>query len=43
MTTLSVSDLTVEFSAGDYLVKPLDGLSHSASDGQLVVLLGPMR
>jgi putative ABC transport system ATP-binding protein len=38
---LEVSDLTVEFDSGDYVVRPLDGLSFNANDGELVVLLGP--
>ena len=38
---LDVEDLTVEFSSGGYVVRPLDGLSCAAEDGELVVLLGP--
>jgi putative ABC transport system ATP-binding protein len=38
---LQVRDLTVEFSSGGYLVRPLDGLAFDADDGELVVLLGP--
>jgi putative ABC transport system ATP-binding protein len=38
---LEVTDLTVEFRAKGYLLRPLDGLSVSARDGQLVALLGP--
>jgi putative ABC transport system ATP-binding protein len=41
MTKLEVHDLTVEFSSGGYVVRPLDGLSFDAEDGELVVLLGP--
>jgi putative ABC transport system ATP-binding protein len=41
MTTLSVSDLTVEYVSGDYKVRPFQNLSFDAQDGQLVVLLGP--
>jgi putative ABC transport system ATP-binding protein len=41
MSGLQVRDLTVEFSSGGYLVRPLDGLSFDADDGELVVLLGP--
>jgi putative ABC transport system ATP-binding protein len=41
MSKLEVRDLTVEFSSGGYVVRPLDGLSFDADDGQLVVLLGP--
>jgi len=38
---LVIQDLIVEFPSGEYLVRPLDGLSFSAEDGELVVLLGP--
>ena len=38
---LDVRDLTVEFSSGGYVVRPLDGLTCGAEDGELVVLLGP--
>jgi putative ABC transport system ATP-binding protein len=38
---LDVQDLTVEFSSGGYVVRPLDRLSCAAEDGELVVLLGP--
>jgi putative ABC transport system ATP-binding protein len=41
MAQLEVKDLTVEFNSGGYLVRPLDGLSFSAEDGELVVVLGP--
>ncbi len=41
MSALTVSDLTVEYNSGGYVVRPLDRLSLEASDGQLVVLLGP--
>jgi putative ABC transport system ATP-binding protein len=39
--SLSVRDLTVEFSTGGYKIRPLDGFSFDGHDGQLVVLLGP--
>jgi putative ABC transport system ATP-binding protein len=39
--TLEIKDLTKEFSSGGYRIRPLDGLSFSANDGELVVLLGP--
>jgi putative ABC transport system ATP-binding protein len=39
--TLSIKELTVEFSSGGYKIRPLDGLSFDAEDGELVVLLGP--
>jgi putative ABC transport system ATP-binding protein len=38
---LLVKDLTVEYETGGYLIKPLDGLSFEAEDGEMVVLLGP--
>jgi putative ABC transport system ATP-binding protein len=38
---LVVDDLTVAFDSGGYLIKPLDGLSFNAEDGEMVVLLGP--
>ena len=41
MAELEVRDLTVEFDSGGYRVRPLDGLSLDADDGELVVLLGP--
>jgi len=40
-STLRVDDLTVQYETGGYLIKPLDGLSFSAEDGEMVVLLGP--
>jgi putative ABC transport system ATP-binding protein len=41
MATLVAEDLTMEFSSGGYLVRPLHEFSFDADDGQLVVLLGP--
>jgi len=38
---LLVEELTVAFDSGGYVIKPLDGLSFKAHDGELVVLLGP--
>jgi putative ABC transport system ATP-binding protein len=38
---LIVDDVTVAFDSGGYVIKPLDGLSFVAEDGELVVLLGP--
>jgi putative ABC transport system ATP-binding protein len=37
---LTVRDLVVEYTSGDYVVRPLNKLSLDASDGQMVVLLG---
>jgi putative ABC transport system ATP-binding protein len=41
MATLVATDLTMEFSSGGYIVRPLHDFSFTAADGQLVVLLGP--
>ena len=41
MTTLAIEDLTVEYVSAGYRVRPIDGLSFHAGDGELVVLLGP--
>jgi putative ABC transport system ATP-binding protein len=41
VAVLAADDLTVEFSSGGYLVRPLHQFSFTADDGQLVVLLGP--
>ncbi len=41
MAMLTAHELTVEFSSGGYLVRPLNHFSFTADDGQLVVLLGP--
>ena len=38
---LVIEDLVVAFETGGYVIKPLDGLSFTAEDGELVVLLGP--
>ena len=39
--SLEVRDLTVEFPSTEYTIKPLDGLSLDARDGELCVVLGP--
>jgi putative ABC transport system ATP-binding protein len=41
MSTLSVRDLVVEFDLPDYTIRPLDGLSFDAQDGELIAILGP--
>ena len=41
MVSLVAEDLTVEFSSGGYLIRPLHEFSFRAGDGELVVLLGP--
>jgi putative ABC transport system ATP-binding protein len=38
--TVSVRDLVVEYPAGDYFVRPLDGFGLEVDAGQLVLLLG---
>ena len=41
MPTLDIRDLVIEYSTGDYTVRPIDGLCVTAEPGALVVLLGP--
>lgn len=41
MPDLKIDDLTVEYDAGEYAVRPLDGFSANVDDGSLAVLLGP--
>jgi putative ABC transport system ATP-binding protein len=41
LVSLAVKSLTVEFTSGGYKIRPLNGFSFDADDGQLVVLLGP--
>jgi putative ABC transport system ATP-binding protein len=41
MSRIEVRDLRVEYTSGDYVVRPIDGLSLQADDGELVILLGP--
>ncbi len=38
---LEIKDLTVEFSKGDYTVRPLDNMSVTVKAGSLALLLGP--
>jgi putative ABC transport system ATP-binding protein len=38
---IAVHNLTMEYTSGDYVVRPLDNLSLEANDGELVILLGP--
>jgi putative ABC transport system ATP-binding protein len=38
---LEIRDLTVEYSKGGYIVRPIDHLNLRAADGELSVLLGP--
>jgi putative ABC transport system ATP-binding protein len=41
MADLSITDLTIEYSSGGYVVRPIDGLMLTAKAGSLVLLLGP--
>ncbi|MEP7115192.1 MAG: ATP-binding cassette domain-containing protein [Ilumatobacteraceae bacterium] len=41
MTDLVIEDLTVEFTKGDYRVRPLDNFSCTVRAGSLALLLGP--
>ncbi len=41
MADLEIRDLTVEFSKGDYTVRPLDGMNVTVPGGSLALLLGP--
>src|SRR3569832_717471 len=41
LAPLEEEDLTVEFPSVDYPVRPLDGLSFHAHDGELGEVLGP--
>lgn len=41
MAKLTVRNLTVEFTSGGYVVRPLDKLRFDAGDGELVLVVGP--
>lgn len=41
MPKLEVRSLTVEYSSGGYIVRPLDKLRFDAADGELVLVVGP--
>ena len=41
MTTLKIDDLTIEYTQGDYVVRPIHHLDLEVADGELVILLGP--
>ena len=41
MTTLTINDLTVEYTQGDYVVRPINEFNLEVADGELVILLGP--
>ena len=38
MTALTLRDVTIEYSSGGYVVRPINGLDLDVSDGQLVIL-----
>jgi putative ABC transport system ATP-binding protein len=40
MTTLSLHDVTMEYTSGGYVVRPIKGLDLEVGDGELVLLLG---
>jgi putative ABC transport system ATP-binding protein len=41
MTGVAIKDLTVSFTRGGYVVRPLDNFNADALDGEFVMLLGP--
>jgi putative ABC transport system ATP-binding protein len=41
MTALTINDLTIQYTQGDYVVRPIHNLNLEAADGELVILLGP--
>ena len=40
MPTLTIRDLTIEYSSGGYAVRPIEGLDLDVDEGELVLLLG---
>jgi putative ABC transport system ATP-binding protein len=40
-TAMTIEDLTIQYTRGDYVVRPIDGMYAAAGDGELVILLGP--
>src|SRR4029077_3977905 len=40
VTTLTLRDVTIEYSSGGYVVRPINGLDLEVADGRLVLLLG---
>jgi putative ABC transport system ATP-binding protein len=40
VTTLALRDVTIEYSSGGYVVRPINGLDVDVRDGELVLLLG---
>ena len=41
MSALTIRDLTIEYTQGDYVVRPVQGLNLEVADGELGILLGP--
>jgi putative ABC transport system ATP-binding protein len=41
MSDLRISDLTIEYTQGQYVVRPIHELEVEAASGELVILLGP--
>jgi putative ABC transport system ATP-binding protein len=41
MADLRIKDLVVEYSRGEYAVRPIDGLNLDVTEGSLAILLGP--
>jgi putative ABC transport system ATP-binding protein len=41
MARVRIEELTIQYAQGGYVVRPIDGLSVTAEDGELVLLLGP--
>jgi putative ABC transport system ATP-binding protein len=41
MGDLSIQDLTVQYSSGDDIVRPIDGFNLDVAAGSLVILMGP--
>src|SRR5258707_14154366 len=41
MGDLSIQDLTVQYSSGDDVVRPIDGFNLDVAAGSLVILMGP--
>lgn len=38
---LEIRDLVIEYTSGDYAIRPIDGLGLRAEPGSLIILLGP--
>ena len=40
MASVEIADLTIEYSSGGYVVRPISQLNLDVGDGKLVLLLG---